>query len=216
MRALAIAAVLCAVASADAAPSSFELPAGYTEQPGAGEARVEELRKQERTLSIDAQIYLSPDERVELMRQTVRAKLDGPPTRSDLVSLDRGVVKGATEDAARLISDSRRWLGDQLDATSIHEVDDIRIVSRKLYSADTMDVVHMFTVVCAGPADQLGDCERAQQTMQLTLPNQASLRDAALPSRKSRTRSLAYDVGRIAGSVVLLALLIWLLRKPRR
>jgi len=38
MRAVTIAALLCATASAEAAPWSLELPADYTELPGAADA----------------------------------------------------------------------------------------------------------------------------------------------------------------------------------
>jgi hypothetical protein len=215
MRAFVIAVVVCAAASVEAAPWSFELPAGYTEEPGAADEQLEHLRKQEPTLSVDAQFYLSSEGDVQLTRLTWLIQPDERPSRATLEEMDRVGVKGASEQATKRVSDSRQWVSDQLVAASILEVDGVRLVSRRLYSADTGGRVHMFTVMCAGPPDQLGECEKAQQTMQLTLPNQATLRDAP-PSRSSRNRSLAYEIGRIAGGVVLIALLIWLLRKPRR
>jgi hypothetical protein len=212
MRALAIAVVMCAAASADAAPWSFELPAGYTEVPGAAESQLQVLRKQPTTVSVDAQVYLAPDQTVQLTRITLLSKMSTLPSRASLVQMDRGVVSGASKQATKHVSDTRNWVGDQLVADTVDEKDEIRVHQRRLYSADAEGVVHMFTLICAGAADQLAECEKAQQTMQLTLPNQAALPNES-PKRK---HDIAYVIGQIMGGLVVVVLLIWLLVRRRK
>ena len=208
MRALAITIVLGLASTASAAPWSIELPDGYTEVPGAAEAQLKTMRAMPNTLAVDGQIYLSPDSNVQLTRLTWHTKLTDGGSRASVVSLDKGVVQGAARQATKHISDQRNWIGDQLVAESIDEKDGIRITQRKLYSADTSGVLHVMMVICAGAAENLGTCERAQQSMQLTLPNQAPL-----PESAGKDKDLAYRIGQITGVVVVLALLIWLVRK---
>lgn len=204
--------VLGAAATAQAAPWSFELPEGYTEQPGAADAQIEALRKQPFTVSLDAQLYLSPDSNVQLTRMTWLMKLNAAPSRASVVNLDRGVVKGAAAQATHHVSDTRHWIGDQLVAESIDDKDGYLVAHRRLYSADSQGIVHILTVICAGPIGQLGDCERAQQTMQLALPDQAPLPNDS-PKRET---DLAYLAGQITGGLLVAALVIWLVRRRNR
>jgi hypothetical protein len=209
LRGLVIAVALLTVSTAHAAPWSFELPEGYTELPGAADAQLRTMRAMPRTLSVDGQIYVSPDQTVQLTRLTWDSDLTGGGGKLGIENLDEGMVQGAARHATKHISDSRHWVGDQLVAESIDDKGGIRIVQRKLYSADTNGVLHVLLLFCAGPADNLGTCERAQQTMQLTLPNQA-----ALPDKSPREeRDVAYRIGQITGVVLIVALLVWLVRK---
>ena len=208
MRALTITVVLGLASTASAAPWSIELPDGYTEAPGAADAQLATMRAMPNTLDVDGQIYLSPDGNVQLTRLTWQTKLIHT-TKAGVVSLDKGVVQGAARQATKHISDQRNWVGDQLVAESIDDKDGIRITQRKLYSADTTGVLHVLMVICAGAAENLSTCERAQQSMQLTLPNQA-----AIPAESTgNDKDLAYRIGQITGVVLVLALLIWLVRK---
>ena len=207
---LALALVAAATTAAHAAPWSFELPAGYTEQPGAGEADLERLRKVPRTVSVDAQVYLSPDGNVRLTRMTWLSKFDVAPTRGGLESLDKGVASGGGKHGT-IVTESRQLVGDQLVGEQVIDVGALRVDMRRIFAADTEHVVHMFTVVCAGPAAQLAGCERAQQSMQLVLPNQASLSgEQAARGSSHRGKSTAYLVGQMVGGLLVAAVALWL------
>jgi hypothetical protein len=215
MRALLAAAfVMCAVLPARAAPWSLELPAGYTEQPGAADAEVEQLRKVARTVSVDAQVYLSPDGDVRLTRMTWLSKFDVKPGRGSLDSLDRGVASGGAKHATKTVSATRQFVGEQLIGEQVLDVEATRVHMKRIYAADTANVVHMFTVVCAGPADKLADCEKAQASMQLTLPNQASL--STTSGAAGEETSVAYVLGFVTGVLVVVVVVVWLIRRARR
>jgi hypothetical protein len=212
MRAVVVASLVMAAATAQAAPWSVELPAGYTEQPGGADALTAALSKRPRTVTADAQLYLSPDGRVRLTRVTWLTRFAIAPTRNGLLNLERGVMEGAKKQATTHVSDSFEWHGEQLVADQVDDVAGIRIHQRRLYSADTSRVVHALLVVCAGPADQLADCEKAQQTMELTLPDAASLTAAPAEDKKS---NVAYLIGQITGGVLVLVLAIWYVMRRR-
>jgi hypothetical protein len=206
MRALlAIAIVVATAARTDAAPWSFNLPAGYTEQPGAADEQLAQLRKVPGTVSADAQVYLSSDENVQLTRMTWVSRPAETPTKAYLLGVDRGMVTGSSE-GAKHISDSSHFAGNHLIADQVDDIDGVRMIQRRIYAVDTANVVTMFLVMCAGQPDVLADCENAQQSMQLSLPNQATLR-AAPPERSS-----AYKTGRIVGQLLgalILGLLVY-------
>src|SRR5262249_8644185 len=158
-----------------AAPWSFELPPGYTEVPTAGDPQLEQMRRVPGTVSLDAQVYLSREGDVQLTRMTVETQPDEAPTRALLEGMERGAVRGLAAQGAKHVSDEFHLVGNQLVAETIDESDTVRMHARRMYSADTSGVVHMFEVTCSGPISKLAACEKAQQTMQLTLPNEAPL-----------------------------------------
>jgi hypothetical protein len=204
MRLTIIALVLWA-ASAHAAPWSIEVPPGYTERPGAADDRLAELRAQPDIVSIDAQVYLSADQTVQLTRMTWQLRMDEKPTRGALVKLDHGIVQGAAGQASKHISDSRRFVGDQLVAASADEIGANRAEVRRLYSVDSSGIVHILMVICAGPADQLGPCRTTQRSMRLVIPNAASLRAAS--EETDSAYEAGYKVGQILGTLLVLAAL---------
>jgi hypothetical protein len=201
--------VILASSVAHAAPWSFELPAGYTELPGAADAQIEGLRKTVRTVSADAQMYVSSDGRVRLTRMTWLSKFDVAPTRGGLEKMDRELSAGNGK-AGSIVSESRELVGEQLLGEQVIDIGQLRADMRRLYAADRDHVVTMFTVICAGPKDALADCDRAQQTMRLELPNQASISGAVPDASK-----LPYVLGSIGGAAVL-GVLLWLWWRRRR
>jgi hypothetical protein len=210
IRVLAVlAAVVVTSSTAHAAPWSFELPAGYTEVPGAADEQLARLRKVVRTVSADAQVYVSPDGRVRLTRMTWLSKFDVTPTRGGIEKMDRELSAGNGK-AGTIVSESRELVGEQLLGEQVVDIGELRADMRRLYAADREQVVTMFTVICAGAKDALGDCERAQQTMRLELPNQASISGAAPEASK-----LPYVLGALGGAAVL-GVLIWLWWRRRR
>lgn len=215
MKALVAIATLALVAArADAAPWSFELPEGYTEQPGAASAELATLRNVPRTVSVDAQVYTSADGSVRLTRLTWLARFDVAPNRRALESLERGIAVGNARSANRQVSHETEFAGDQLVAEQVLELERMRVTMRRIYAADTENVVHVFTVICAGPVEQLGDCERAQRSMQLILPNAAPLAEAR--PRADAGTNVAYVIGFVVGGVLMLGVAVWLVRRRRR
>jgi hypothetical protein len=214
MRRIIIAAIVLGAATATAAPWSFELPAGYTELPGVADSQLAQLREIPNTVSVDAQFYMSPDRNVQLTRMTWLMNMAGA-TRARVIHADEAAVAGASSVATTHVSDTRHWVGDQLVAESVDLDSSDRVVRRTLYSVDTSDVLHIVMLICTGPADQLGECEHAQQTLQLTLPNQATLEEKTASPRSADEHDLAYQIGRVIGFVGMLALIIWLVRRSR-
>lgn len=211
---LAIGFVALFAAGARAAPWSFELPEGYTEQPGAANAEIAQLRDVPRTVSVDAQVYTSADGSVRLTRLTWLSQFDVAPNQRALESLERSIAVGNTRGANRQVSHEAQLVGDQLVADQVLELERMRVHMRRIYAADTANVVHMFTVICAGPAEQLADCERAQQSMQLILPNQAPL--GAAPPRDDGAPNIALVAGSVLGGFLMLCAAAWLLRRRRK
>jgi hypothetical protein len=214
MRAVVFALVLCTAAAAHAAPWSFNLPAGYTEIPGGSDAHVEKLRAVPGTVSADAQVYTSADGAVKLTRVTWLLKLDGPASRAELENMDRNTAKGSSKRATKHISESRSFNGDQLVAEQVDEVQNIRVHQRRIYAVDTSQVAHVLTVGCAGPADQLAECVKAQQSMVLMLPNQASLDVVVTKPDDGKKRE--FLLGQIAGGVIVLVLVAWYVARRRK
>jgi hypothetical protein len=211
VRLLLIVLSLLAASRAHAAPWSFELPDGYTEQPGVADAQLEALRKVPRTVSVDAQVYLSPDGTVRLTRVTWLSQFDVPPTKGGLESLERGVIANFAKQATKHISDGHHFAGDQLVGEQVDEVGGERVQQRRLYSADRDKVVHLFWVICAGPPERLGACTKAQQSMQLTLPNAAPLSPAS--AQPTEELDVAYVVGLVTGVTIVLLLVVWFVRR---
>src|SRR5687768_6925689 len=85
---LVLAIVAGAPVNAHAAPWSFELPEGYTEQPGAADRELAQLRAVPRTVSADAQVYTSADGSVRLTRMTWLSRFDVAPTRGAIESME--------------------------------------------------------------------------------------------------------------------------------
>jgi hypothetical protein len=216
MLVVASAVVLGATTLAHAAPWSFELPAGYTEQPAEGAADVAALRARKQTVSVDAQVYMSPDNTVMLRRLTWKTRMDGPLSREVLVAFDHESV-GDPDPNGQHISDDRKWIGDQLVADTIDELRGKRLHQRRLYSADSSGVVYVMAVTCLGPAEQLGDCEQAQQSMQLTLPDAATLPEKAAPKRKRETGvGTVALIGGAAFVALVIGLIAWVIQSARR
>ncbi len=215
MRLLLFVVVMITAAApyAHAAPWSFELPEGYTEQPGAADAEIAQLRSVPRTVSADAQIYLSADGSVRLTRMTWLSRFDVPPTRGALESMERDIAAGNARGANRVVSQDARFVGDQLVADQVLELERRRVDMRRIYAADTENVVHMVAVICAGPADQLADCEKAQATMQLVLPNQAAL---GAKSTEERGAGLALVLVLCGSVLVVIVVAVWLVRRARK
>jgi len=163
---------------------------------------------------VDAQVYTSADNDVQLTRMTWLFKPDDPPNRFTLEMIDRGVVAGASEEASKHVSASRHFEGDMLVGESRDETGGLVMVQRKLYAVDATGVVHLFITICAGEAGKLAACEKAQQSMQLTLPNPGSL---ARSSSGDRRDDLAYQLGRIVGMVLVgllvIGIVLWIKKR---
>ena len=211
MRALAVIVVgVCAATTAQAAPWSFALPEGYVEEAGVTADDVAALRALRGTVAADEQLFVSPDEQVVLVRLTWSTKDDAPVSRELLIDLDR---KGSHQSESVHLSDDRHWVGEQLVAESVESIKGKRLHQRRLYSVDTTGVIHVFAVTCIGSANQLAPCEKAQQSMQLKLPNEAKV-----PARTKRSsgKSMLQIVGGAAFAALVLGLIAWVIQSAKR
>lgn len=207
-RALALIVVALGAASAQAAPWSFDLPPGYEEDPGAANGDIEALKAQPGTVDADAQLFMSPDQQVGLVRLMWTTKL-GMLSREELIQMDR---KATHQSDSVHLSDERKWVGDQLVAESIESVRGKRLHQRRLYSLDGTGVLHVFAVTCMGSMTQLATCEKAQQTMQLKVPNAVRF-----PARASKPRkSLMELIGSAAVGALTLGLVVWIFQSAKR
>jgi hypothetical protein len=211
MRALAIIVLVGMAAAAEAAPWSIELPDGYTEYPGGADDQVAQLRARPTTVTVDGQVYVSADERVHLIRITWVLRLLSP-THLVIEAMDKGAASAAEKQGFKHLSDERHWVGEQLVGDAVDDLAGNTLHHRRLYGVDASGLVHVLNATCMGPAEALGPCERALQTMQLTLPDQLAPRDRA-PERK---RNIPYLMGQVAGGILVAALVIWLVRRRNR
>jgi hypothetical protein len=180
---------------------------GHREVPVADPGALDESRTDGKTISLDEQTYVSPDGKVELARITSAFRVDVAPTASVLERVDRAAMADI-EEGTKHVSDTRHFEGDILVSESRDDANGQLVVQRKLYAADASRVVHMFLIVCAGPAEQLGPCEKAQQSMQLAVPNQLALADRPTSHAPNKTRLWARRVFGILGPVGLVVLLV--------
>ncbi len=221
-----VVAALVSTAVAESEPAkptvSFEIPAGFTEQPGAADDWMKELRGMPGTRAADAQVFASNDEVVQLTRVTWSMKYPVALDQGSIERADLAAVRSAAKGASH-VSDSRRWNGEQLVAEAIDDAPDgIRVEHFRIYGADTDNVLHMIWLICAGPADQLGTCEKAQRTLKVTVPNQATLAAdvpvhvAASPDDeegKTLGERIAFKIGYYGFFAVIAGLIVLAIRK---
>ncbi|HEY5950192.1 MAG TPA: hypothetical protein VIV40_32070 [Kofleriaceae bacterium] len=212
-----IAFVICAAVTTASAAPSFDLPAGYTERPGAADRNIAQVSAEPLTVSDDEQVFMSADSTVALTRKVWLTRMDQPLSHKLLLDFDREMMGTIDDPSAKHISDDQRWVGEQLLAETVDEFRGARIHQRRLYAADTSGVVHVFAVNCMGPAERLAECEHAQQTMKLVLPNQATLPNQITPLAKPKPkRSLAQIIGGAATGALVIGLVVWVVQSARR
>jgi hypothetical protein len=208
MRAAAIAALLALATSADAAPWSFELPRGFSEEK-VPEDHIAQLRAKKQTVNLDAQAYSSGD--LALLRVTWLVKLEPPITRAALERFDE---QAAIDMAARgtNFATGRSWINQQLVGRSAEDVGDVHVTQRRLYALAADNIIHILALTCFGPADDLAPCETAQRTMQITLPN-----PVAVPIRVATpTWTLGYKLAAAALLALVIGLVAWVIQSARR
>ena len=214
--------LLCLVAVAHAEPS-FELPAGYTEAAHTGDAGLAEFRAQRpATLSADMTQFASPEGAVSLVRMRWTFWLGDELSRAALEQVDQDIESSIGDEmfsSVKHVSTIRRFIGDQLVAQSVDELAGAQFRMRRVYGVDAFGFMHLFAIICAGPTDQLGYCDKAQRSMKLEVPYQLALSE--LPKHGERRRTVtAWSRGHIIGTATLIALIVglgsWIYMSARR
>jgi hypothetical protein len=226
--ALVVLCGLAATASSDSSVppreySSFLLPPGYVEDPAASGSALEEFRANKpATISGDLTLFRSPDRKVSLVRMRWVFWEGAELSRAALEKVDQDLEAGIADEmfpGVTRITMSRRFVDDQLIAHSTDELGDAQFRMRRVYGLDAFGFVHLFAIVCAGPTEQLGYCDRTQRTMKLTVPHQLAL--SALPKHGERPRAPpAWGMGHTIGTALLVALVVglgsWIFASVRR
>ena len=201
------------VAAAARGESSFQLPAGYVEQPGVADTALSDaLSRKGATVNAEATAFVSPDRNVVLLRMRWTFWLGEQLSRTALEQVDRELEAGMAEAmlaGVEQVSASRRFVDDQLVAESVGELGGAGFRTRRVYGVDAFGFGHMLAIVCAGPKDELGYCVSAMRTMRHQVPNQVSLLALANTVAKPR-KSAAWSSANIVGTAVLLALIVGL------
>jgi hypothetical protein len=215
--------VLLWLAATAFADSSFLLPMGYVEQRGGSDGALAEFRANKpATVSGDMTVFSSPDGKVSLVRMRWVFWEGAELSRAALEQVDHHLEAGIAEEmfaGVKRVSTSRQFVGDQLVAQSVDELGEAQFRMRRIYGVDAFGFVHLFAIVCAGPTDQLGYCDRTQRTMQLTVPHQLSL--SMLPKHGERRRATTtWSHGHTIGTAALIALIVglssWIYTSARR
>jgi hypothetical protein len=218
-----VAAILLACCALAHAETSVDVPPSYVEQPQTPGAALAEMRaNREATLDGDMTVFTSPDGSVSLVRMRWTFWLGEELSRTALEKVDRELEAGIAEEmfqGVKHVSTSRRFVGDQLVAQSTDELGEAQFRVRRLYSVDAFGFVHLFAIVCAGPTDQLGYCDKAQRTMKLAVPYQLPLSE--LPKNGAmRRHKPTWTRGHTIGTAGLIALIIglatWIYTSARR
>lgn len=207
MRALIVALLMTVASSAQAAPWSFEMPPGYTEAPGIVDDMVNKLRAQQGSQEIDAQAYIDSNAAVQLTRIAWRFKMPSETSKRALEAFEWGVTQGAAKEAQKHISDSKHFENALLIGESIDENDGVQVHHRRLYALGRDGIVTLFWIMCAGQADAVGECTKAQQSMVLSVP------DAQPITNESVEKDAAYLIGKIIGGVLVALIVVWFIRR---
>jgi hypothetical protein len=202
----------CAIGTAQA-ETSFDIPPGYVERPGVPGAALDEMRAtRAATLSGDMTELASPDGEVSLVRMRWTFWLGEELSRAALEKVDQELEASIAEEmfsGVKHVSTSRRFVDDQLVALSADELGEAQFRVRRLYSVDALGFVHLFAIVCAGPTDQLGYCDKAQRSMKQTVAYQLPLSE--LPKHGVRRQpSPGWSRGHTIGTAALIALIVGL------
>ena len=202
MKAILILCVWCAVAGAE--PWPMQVPAGWVEHRDAAEGQLAKLRSVPGTVRGEGTIFLSPEGDAQLTILRWDIKLDHA-TREAVEQFDRGMTAGASEAATHHVSDGRHFVAQQLRASSVDEVNQLRVHQERVYGVDHGGVIHLVSAICTAAPAALGPCEAAQATLTLQLADAATFDEAH--------EDLAYKVGYAVGGVLSVMLVIWVIRR---
>ncbi|HSN29606.1 MAG TPA: hypothetical protein VLT45_25140 [Kofleriaceae bacterium] len=204
--ALALLALLLATATSVASPWPATPPPGWTEDSSLATTEMAQLKSLPQTKSVEATIFVSPEHDAQLT--LMKWNLDLTPISKDtLKQFDGGMAQGAAEKATKHVSDGRYFQNNQMIGTSTDELNNLRIVYKRIYGLDKDGIVHMVSAICTtsgGP----NPCDAAQASLRLDLPNAANLDEA-------ETKDTAKQVGIAVGVVIAVLLVIWGTRRFR-
>jgi hypothetical protein len=202
MRAALVLCVLCGTAAA--APWGVEVPPGWTEHRDLADSHISALKSVPQMKHVEVTIFLSPQNDAQLTLMNLDVELNDA-SRTQLEGFDRGMATGAGNTASHHVSDSRHVSGKRMTATSIDELNGLRIHYERVYGVDSHDVIHVVSAICTAPPASIGACEDIQKTLHLDLADSQEIKD----------ESLAYKLGYGLGGIAAMAGLIWLVRRRR-
>lgn len=206
MKTLVMLMVMCATAAASPWPA--QVPDGWTEDAALATAELAQLRSLPQTRSIEATIFVSPARDAQLTLMKWDLELDHT-SKAAVKAFDGGMAKGAAEHATRHVTDERHVVGDQLHASSVDELDELRVQYERIYGVDKQGIVHMTSAICTGRVGALAACEDAQKTLTLQIANAAGLSSDDDPNSP-------YQIGVAVGSGLGVLVVLWTTRRFRR
>jgi hypothetical protein len=194
---------------------SFVLPTGYAEVPNVVDDVLTKLRGTHGMLYTDARMYKSPTHDVRLFAVTSTLLQMRIPTRREIEGMAGEFMAGTAKVMTKHISDSHGFVDDVFVMDEIDEVNGMRFHQRHLIGVGRPTALWIFGVVCAGDADKLGECEAAQQSMLLNVPNAVTPAVDPKPTVK-KSRSLLSLIGSSAMAALVVGLAIWIAQSAQR
>jgi hypothetical protein len=214
LRYLALVMVVVCSLSATALGSDYVLspPEDWVEQPAEVVApQMAKLRAIRGTKSVEAQLWMSPDNATQLTAMRWRVEMTEVNQKS-LEEFDAGVVQGVAKAASKHVSDERHWEGNRLLGLQVDINGDMTIKQKRSYIVDSDRTVHMFNLVCAGPGESLATCEAVMSGASWNVPN-----SIMVPAKASESEhDLSYRIGRYVGVAIGLLAIGWLVYKLRK
>jgi hypothetical protein len=179
-------AFICAFNGSAAAQPSFDLPPGFKEQP-ATEDEVVYAGESDETITIEVTAYQNGDVRLTRIVWSL-ALAEGPMypalTRATIEAFEADLAEQVrVADGVTEVPDTRTFddAGRQMIVEAFAQTKTERIYHRRIYGLDQAGVVHLFWLICRGPARQIAGCEKAQRTMKLVIPDEAAFPIASAP-----------------------------------
>jgi hypothetical protein len=197
--------MLCGTAAAG--PWPVDVPADWTEHRDLAEAQLGALKSVPQMKHVEVTIFLSPANDAQLTLMNLDVELnDG--SRAQLEAFDRGMATGAAKAASRHVTDRRHVSGNRMFATSVDELNGMRIHYERIYGVDSHDLVHVASAICTAPPGALAACEDIQKTLHLDLADAQEI-----DAQEIKDESLAYKLGYAFGGIAAAAGLLWLIRR---
>jgi len=201
MKTILLLCVWCAVASAE--PWPVQVPSGWVEQRALADAQLGQLKSVPGTVRGDGTIFVSPEGDAQLTILRWDLKLESS-SKETVEQFDKGMTYGSSEKATRHVSDGRHFVAQQMRASSVDEVNGLRVHQERVYGVDKSGVIHLASAICTAAPGALGPCEAAQATLTLQLADAADF---------GAGEDMAYKIGYAVGGVLTVMALIWLLRR---
>jgi hypothetical protein len=191
---------------ADADPEILVRP-NWTKEP-APEAQVAPLRKLENSSHVAGTMWRFENGNLLFIGLEVEAV---GATQKLVEQLEQGLIQGIAKGGAghdvTIGPVTRRTENDRLIIDQVIQGPAAYVHMRRVYAATRDDVVHVAYAQCTSVGAS-PECDAALDTIRIPID--------AVPLENNRTRAISYLIGELVGMGLVIAFVVWLIRKLTR